>query len=511
MRSISFSISSAVFQVTSVFFCFVVSASVTSGDKDNDLAWSISGSLAPINKLFLRREISIPNDQINSPWIVATHQNLPTDPDDQDAPSDQPSDQPPDQPSEPAPELIPDPQPGPAPVPESLPERPPLPRPQPVRIDQSRPGENVPVPVGPGNFPPAPVPVGVPIAPLPIVPVPPPAAATTSALPETPRRRRPAPQPVTGFDRHSRPIIERPAQIILPGPDESDYPSDEQIRQDILRIPEDSTVMYTEVGGLYPVRLFAERTTPPKFLYLDAFPYGYTWSNGRSGKWYQDFLDRLCAVFSDFAMGTVYLVSKYPYGPESDCSMWKRIEYPALQANPDVNEIILVDYTNINRQRPLWNIQYGEIGPNFSPLHKRESNVSPCPNADTMSDGYPNVPAGLSVDLTPILGAAAGWASVDIVQHRRYYPDVNSKLDVSILDAHREQIGVQNDAIAVPGQEVVVLSQLPYALRIIAPANDDEPLQFKYGENSWDSNDLSRCSFDAWKSDVREGICNFDY
>lgn len=507
MRSISFSISSAVFQLISVFFCSVVAASVTSGDKDNDLAWSISGSLAPFNNLFLRREISIPDDQIDSPWIVATHQDLPDNPDEQDS-----------LPSEPAPELIPDPQPGSAPVPDSLPENLPLPKPQPVRIDPSQPGANVPVPVDPGNLPPAPVPAGVPMVPLPIVPLlpivpmPPPAAATTSGLPRTPRTRRPpAPQPVTGFDRTNRPIIESPAQIILPGPDQSDYPSDEQIRQDIFRIPADSTVMYTEVGGLYPVRLFAERSSPQKLLYLDAFPYGYTWTNGRSAKWYQDFLDRLCAIFSDFAVGTVYLVSKYPYGPETDCSMWKRIEYPALQANPDVNEIILVDYTNIDRQRPLWNIQYGEIGPNFSPLHKRESTVSPCPDADTIDDGFPNVPAGLNVDLTPILGAAAGWASVDIVQHRGYYPDVKSKLDVSILNANREQIGVQNDAIAVPGQEVVVQSKLPYALRIIVPANDDEPLQFKYGESSWDSDDLSQCTFDPWKSDIREGSCIFDY
>lgn len=497
-----------------VFFCLVVSASVISGDKDNDPAWSISGSLAPFNKSILRREISISNDQLISPWIVAAHQNLPTDPDDQDAQSDPP----PEQPSEPAPELVPDPQPGPAPVPESPPERPALPRPQPIGIDPSRPGANVPVPLNPGAFPPAPVPVGVPI-PLPIVPVPPPAAATTSAAPDPTRRRRPVPQPVApvpqpvpGFDRHNRPIIERPGQIILPGPDESDYPSDAQIRQDVLQMPPDSTVMYTEVGGsLYPVRLFAERTNPPKFLYLDAFPYGYTWSNGRSAKWYQDFLDRLCAVYSDLAVGTVYLVSKYPYGPETDCSMWKRIEYPALQANIDVNEIILVDYTNINRQRPIWNIQYGEMGPNFSPLHKRESTVSPCPSADTMEDDYSNVPAGPNVDLTPILGAAAGWASVEVVQHRRYDPDVNSKLDVSILNTNSEQIGVQDDAVAVPGQEVVVRSQLPFALRIIAPTSDDAPLQFKYGENSWDSNDISRCTSDPWKGDVREVYCTFDY
>lgn len=531
MRYIHFFISTAVFRIFSISFYLVDS---TSCYKGTVLAWSISRSLAPYNELLLRRQISSPDNENNSPLIAINHQSLPSEPDG-DNPAEDPAEDPAEQLPEPnpqqppAPEPEPNPQPGPAPepVPDAPPPRP-LPKPQPIRIDQSPPGANVPVPVdpvrppSPGNVPPAPAPVGVPIVPIPIGPVPPPPpAATTSAVPKSPRRPMPVPQPLTGppraaapqpvggFDRNSRPIPNQP--IILTGPEVSDYPSDDQIRRDILRVPRDSTVMYTEIGGLYPVRLFAERDVPPKFLYLDAFPYGYTWSNGRSAKWYQDFLDRLCAVFSDFAMGTVYLVSKFPYGPEFACSMWNRIEYDALKANIDVNEIILVDYTNINRQRVFWNIIYGEIGPNVNPRHKRDTIQTPCPEADSMEDGYPSVSGGPIVDLTPILGANAGWASVDVTQYRREYPDVNSKLDVLILDARGKQIGGLDGAIAVPGQEVVVQSQLPFAVRIIAPATDEEPLQFEYGQLSWDSNDQSRCNFDPWKGGVREGICNFDY
>lgn len=130
---------------------------------------------------------------------------------------------------------------------------------------------------------------------------------------------------------------------------------------------------------------------------------------------------------------------------------------------------------------------------------------------DGMIDRYPNVLAGPNVDLTPIMGAASGWASVEVVQHQRTYPDVSAKLDVSILDAHGEQISALDDATASPGQEVVMQSPLPFAVRITVSASDNDPLQFQYGQLSWDSSDQSRCTFDPWKSEVREGICNFDY
>lgn len=501
MRCIQLFSSSAVFGIISLFFCLVVSISFSSGYKGTVLAGSISKSLAPFSELLVRREISNPDNVINSAFI-ATNPSEPSEPDEEETPPEEQPQQP--QPPEP----VPNPQ--PAPAPEIVPEPPiprPLPKPQPVDgIDQSLPGAPVPVP------PSAPAPVGLPppIGPLPIIPVPLPASPSGSSVPG---RRRPAipqrvqPQAVPGFGGGNHPLPPRP-QVILTGPEVSDYPDEAQIRQDIRGIARDKTVMYTEVGGsLYPVRMFAERDAPMKYIYSDAFDYGYTFSNGRSAKWYQKFLDDVCRVYSDFAAGTVWLVSKYPTGPEFPCSMWNRVEYPALQQNPDVTEIILVDYTDINRQRPFWTDQLGEIR-NWNPLHKRETTVTPCPDADTMFEGYPS---GMSVDLTPILGPKAGWAMVDIVQHQRKNGDVNSELDISILNTRGEQIGVFTGAIAVPGLEVVVRSQLPFAVRIVVPDDDNKPLQFKYGELSWDSNDLSKCIFDPWKSEVREGRCSFDY
>ncbi|MCJ1470411.1 hedgehog receptor activity [Pseudocyphellaria aurata] len=486
MQYIQLLVSFSILHVVSIIFC----------------GWPISGSPNPFNELLLRRQIYSITDGNDSPLIAQTHQNFPSTPEE---------------------EPTPDPQPGPPPNPE------------PFDVDQTPPGPLQ--PPDPQSRPPSPQPVGVPVPPiLPIVPLPPLPAGPSpspSPSPSPPQRARPVPrpvggslpapqplpgslpslpvpEPVSGFSRNSRRPITRP-ELILQGPDTSDYPDDDQIRQDIILAPEDGTVMYTEIGSLYPVRYFAENSRPQKYIYSDCFPYGYTWSNGRSGKWYQDFLDRLCRIVCEFASGKVYLVSKYPYGPESKCSVWSRIEFPALTANVLVDEIILVDFTNDGRTRPFWTIQDGKIGPNFGSRHKRDTTTTPCPIEDDMYDPYPNVRGGLSVDLTPILGAAAGWAAVDFVQHRRYDPEVNSKLDVSVINARGEQIGFLDGAVAVPGQEVIVRSQLPFAVRIIVPTSDNEPLHFTYGNLAWDTDDISRCTFDPWKSDVRTGRCKFDY
>lgn len=485
MRYIQLLITFSVFHTVSLVLC----------------GWPIKGSPNPFNELRLRRQIFSINDGNGSPLIAQNHQDLPSTPEEE-------------------------------PTPERAPETPPAP--QPIEIDQTPPGPIQPQDPKTGPSSPQPVGAPIPIIPIPpIVPLPlPPAGPSPSPDPPRPQRARPVPQPVSGsqplsgslpplpvpqpvsgFSRNSRRPIPAPPRpgLILTGPDESDYPDDDQIRRDILLPPQDGTVMYTEIGGLYPVRYFAENSRPQKYLYLDCFPYGYTFSNGRSGKWYQDFLDRLCRIVCEFSWGKVFLVSKYPYGPESKCSMWSRIEFPALTANILVDEIILVDFTDDTRKRPFWTSQDGKIGPNFNARHKRETTNTPCPIDDGMDDLYSNVPGGSSIDLTPIMGAAAGWASVDFVQHRRYDPEVNSKLDVSVINARGEQIGVLDGAIAAPGQEVIVLSQLPFAVRIIVPAADDEPLHFTYGALAWDTDDKSRCDLDAWKSDVREGSCKFDY
>lgn len=306
MRYIQLFISFAVLRLISLFFC----------------AWSISGSPTRFNELLLRRDILSPIGEINIPpnLIAADPQDSPSEPNVPETTPIQPSElltqqpQPQQQQSQSAPEPVPNPQPAPAPPPESQPlpaPVPQIPRPLPVSqlliIDQSPPGSLG--PSNPGTVAPLPVPVSLPIPPLvPIVPVPPPLAQPSpSPVPQgqTPQRPRLVPQPVSGSvsstqlvggSAANRPKTEVPKtpSIIVPGV--GDYPSDDQIRNDMFPLPPDTTVMFTEIGGMQPVRRFAERATPHKLLYSDVFPYGYTWSNGRSGEFHQDFLDRLCAI-----------------------------------------------------------------------------------------------------------------------------------------------------------------------------------------------------------------------
>lgn len=510
MRYMQVLISSAVFHIISLLFC--LSTSVTSGYKGTVLAWSLGGSLSSFNELLLRRQLFSADDEDNK-FLIASDPPTPDEP---------PEPQPQQQPQQPG---IPDPQPAPAPEqPESQPPSRPLPRPQPVRIDGSPPGVNVPVPVNPttpepepqdpGNVPPAPQPVGVPVpVPIPpIIPIPLPPPANQSPPPAQPRRPLLIPRPVTGStssDESPTRNLRLPAQpqIIPSGSGVSDYPTNEEIANAVswrlLRGHQDKTVMYTEIGSISPARTFIEQFDPEKFLYMDVFPFGYTFQNGRSSEYYQDFVDRLCSIYSQFAAGTVYLISKYPYGPEFACSMWNRVEYPQLKANLLVDEIILVDYTNLERQRLFWNTEHGEIRYGFKPRGKRETTVTPCPDADSLVAGSVNVP--------PFPGAAADWGNVNFVQHQRKSLDANSQLDVSITNALGQEIGVLDGTIAIPGQEIVVLSQAPFAVRITVPASDDEPLHFKYGELTWESNDGARCTVDPWKGGVREGKCYFQY
>ncbi|KAI1505041.1 hypothetical protein F5X99DRAFT_369283 [Biscogniauxia marginata] len=40
--------------------------------------------------------------------------------------------------------------------------------------------------------------------------------------------------------------------------------------------------------------------------------------------------------------------------PRYDCKVWKRIEYPTLINNSNAQRIILVDYQENTKQKPIW-------------------------------------------------------------------------------------------------------------------------------------------------------------
>lgn len=141
----------------------------------------------------------------------------------------------------------------------------------------------------------------------------------------------------------------------IPGPDVSDYPSDAVIYITCGELGIDQCVMFTEIGDSFPAKYFALLNN--KKIYTDLFPEDpepFTKMLGRSLKWYQDFADRYSRIYSERCSGEVFLVSNWPRGPVSTCSVWYRIEFPVLKLNPAVNKVILVDKLNYQNQVEIW-------------------------------------------------------------------------------------------------------------------------------------------------------------
>lgn len=292
----------------------------------------------------------------------------------------------------------------------------------------------------------------------------------------------------------------------------SDYPTDAEIEQAFRGIGPDQAVMFSEIGASTAAADFAHMNNGK--LYEDLFPVDYTIRNGRSKEWHGDFLDRLCRLFAERSSGTVFLISKWPDGPCSIRSVWARIEFPVLKGNKDVTSVLLVDYLNFSRRKVFW-ARSSQSKRDDLALLQGVNDQDSCFIDIPAPPNYPSIPPlGGLVDLTPVLGAAAGWARVHVVQLKASKPGIY-QLDISIINARDITIGQVMDANAPAGQEVRVVSKIPFAVRVIAPSRDEDPLGFRYGQDSWDSNDRSeghQCMFSTWKDDgTREGDCIFTY
>lgn len=76
--------------------------------------------------------------------------------------------------------------------------------------------------------------------------------------------------------------------------------------------------------------------------------------------------------------------------------------------------------------------------------------------------------------------------------------------DVLIYDADKNEIGLVSEASIDPKMKsLVVDSNLPYTVDITASGGDDDPVQFVYAGQSWDSNDRMN-----YRSDMGTGLEN---
>lgn len=297
-------------------------------------------------------------------------------------------------------------------------------------------------------------------------------------------------------------------------PAKSDYPTDDEIGLAFKGIGSDQSIMFSEIGASKAATDFAHMHNGK--IYEDLFPVDYTKRNGRSKNWHGDFIDRICRLFAGYSIGKVYLISKFPDGPCSTRSVWYRIEFPALKANPVVESVILVNYENFQQQETLWARGSSQQSQRRHYVRAFSEDVEDtCFKISYTSDYRSWLPSGEQVDLTPILGAAAGWASVSVIQRKCCSPSRVHKLDVSIINARGVTIGQVTDVDAPPGQEVRVFSKTPYAIRVITQERDEDPLVFRYGDDEWTSNDDTfehQCKFSKWREGgSRKGNCIFTY
>ncbi|KAK2792987.1 hypothetical protein FQN51_001392 [Onygenales sp. PD_10] len=286
------------------------------------------------------------------------------------------------------------------------------------------------------------------------------------------------------------------------GPDASDYQSDDDIRSAYIDT-EGPSVFFAQIGDSGPAYKFAKDEVGGN-IFRGNFPSKWTNRNGRSKEWYQDFADRFSGVFAEKASGEVFFVA--PWDEEiEDCRVWKRIEFPTLIMNPAVSKITLVNYKDFGQRKAIWARPFF-----FGPaLEKRENQLQKRENVCFDWDGYGEDPSAGGEDT---LDYSPAWCGIHITQYQkndRDNPHPDYRFDISIKDHQGQEIGRADFANGPKDEKINVYSALPWVLVVTPGAVDSDPVRFAYSDQSWDSNDESRCSMGNYDSGNRDGDCGF--
>ncbi|KAI9674201.1 MAG: hypothetical protein M1817_002019 [Caeruleum heppii] len=127
------------------------------------------------------------------------------------------------------------------------------------------------------------------------------------------------------------------------------YPSEAEIQAN-CNVQVDKSVFFMSGAGERAIS-FARATD--KMIYRDAFPENYTFIDPNRPEGYPAFVDRFSRVYASMSIYTVWLVAPWDADPAS-CTVWKRIEEPALKANRQLLQIIQVNPTNFAQRRVYW-------------------------------------------------------------------------------------------------------------------------------------------------------------
>jgi hypothetical protein len=106
---------------------------------------------------------------------------------------------------------------------------------------------------------------------------------------------------------------------------------------------------------------------------------------------------------------------------------------------------------------------------------------------------------GLSIfkPVDPAPGFTPGWCTMHVVQYQRneYGIGADYAFDVIVYDAAKKIIGLtQQQPINGGSKTLSLASHLPYTVEIEAKGGDNDPVTFKYGDQTWQNNDAGHQS-----------------
>lgn len=196
------------------------------------------------------------------------------------------------------------------------------------------------------------------------------------------------------------------------GPDRSDYPTDRDIRRAFVGVGRSKTVVFADLGSnrATEAQQFAARFEMTWIL--DAFRKSdgrpFVFANGRSARWYNDFIERVTRVWLGAASGTVWLITDFPDGPRMvpACSLWWSVELPLLKFNDQVRTIMRVNRKNFLNVNVYFNKDGDEPD---SPTDDKDGGTPSLPGGSGGDGGGIGDDAlGLGVAIGALIGTGAG-------------------------------------------------------------------------------------------------------
>ncbi|KAI4264712.1 MAG: hypothetical protein L6R42_000195 [Xanthoria sp. 1 TBL-2021] len=320
-------------------------------------------------------------------------------------------------------------------------------------------------------------------------------------------------------------------------PTEDKYPDLDKCREEVS-VAKDKSVFYSQVGKHEDKpQKFADQL-PDGVLLREAYPSGFADKNDQwSG--YKKFLDRASQAFAEKSSGIVHVLLPTD-NTDLGKKVWTKTEKPALTSSGSVTRIVKVDPDDFTKKCVLWgdaddnlvscDAENGPVpglplfpslplslfptlplsySPSFSlflyptlSLSHSPPNPFPfptlIPNPLTFYTGKGSGSTSSGSNYTP------GWCGVHVTQYQKKNPsDPSSQyhLDVTLYDGAQKEISKVTKQDAPAGQGVDVTSALPWVLTVTAQNVDKDAVLFKYGDQSWGSNDQGHyCNFGSYDS-----------